>query len=371
METETQLFSGHRLTIARQYRGLTMKALADLIGVSAQRVTQYEDGQSPSPSSCRLMADALGFDAKFFYGDEIDRVPETMTFRSRRAMTARVRHKTEQAGRLAAHMISPELSRRFRLPAVDLPDLCGEEPENAAEMVRARWQLGQGPVTNVLHVMEANGAEVYWFGEESTCVDAVSFWRDGKPFVLLSQRDRGGERLRFDAAHELGHLVLHRHVGDEELDTRQVEAEANRFASAFLLPGAQFRLECPLFPTLGQFLRLKTRWRVSVQAMIRRSRDIGLMSQWHYQRLCRELSASWGRINEPNRLVAEESALHPQVFSMLAAKGTYAEDIAATTCLPIDVLIALVPAAGEHRRPHEEVSPSLRLTIEQLGYDAV
>ncbi|MBK8210507.1 MAG: ImmA/IrrE family metallo-endopeptidase [Rhodospirillales bacterium] len=55
-------------------------------------------------------------------------------------------------------------------------------------------------------------------------VSAFSFWEGGHPFIFLGADKQSAARSRFDAAHELGHLILHRGVAEEDL-----EADLNRF----------------------------------------------------------------------------------------------------------------------------------------------
>lgn len=349
---------------------MTKTRLAKIIGVTPQAIAQYESGINvPAPEHVHTIADELHFDSKFFYDDDLDQIPlDGISFRSRRAMTAAVRDRTLACSHMAASLVSFQISRRFRLPASAVPDLTTEQPQIAADFLRAHWQLGRGPVASMLHVLEAHGVEVYWFDEESPHVDAVSFWRDDKPFILVSQRMRGGERVRFDLAHELGHLVLHRNV--VELDSRDVEMSANQFAAAFLLPERQFRLECPMFPTLRQFLQLKPRWKTSIQAMIYRSRELGLLSVYHYQRLFKDLSAKGWRTSEPCQIAYEESAIHRDIFERLASRDIWTDDIAAELHIRTSDLCTLIPVAKYYCRVSDETPAWKPLTIEELGYES-
>ncbi|MBC8137986.1 MAG: ImmA/IrrE family metallo-endopeptidase [Fibrella sp.] len=366
----TEEFSPRRLTVARQRREFTKKDLAGAVNVTAQMVTFYEDGRhTPEVATARRIAEALDFPLAFFYGDEVDTIPlEAISFRSRRAMTAKVRDKTTASGEVAACIVSPALARRFRLPVPAVPDLNGETPEVAAQVLRAQWGLGQAPVTNVVHLLESVGVQIYWFEEESPFVDAVSFWRDVQPFVLLSQRSRGGERARFDLSHELGHLVLHRRV--EDMDGQQVENEADRFASSFLMPADQFRSECPKFPTLNQLLNMKERWKVSLQAMVRRCRDTSILSQWQYECAFRQISTNGWRVQEPGKLDWETSAIHKQVLDRLVDKRVYPEDLARDVHLTVRELAAYIPTINEYRQAIQEETPQRYLTIDELGYSA-
>lgn len=365
---QTGEFSARRLTVARQLRELSKKDLATRVGLSPQAVTLYEDGKNqPEIANARRIAEELDFPLSFFYKTDIESIPlEAVSWRSRRSMTARTMHKTKAAGEVATDAIVPILSRRFKLPAVDVPDLSGESPEVAADLVRAAWGLGRYPVAQLIPLLEAKGIRLFWFNDESTFVDALCFWRDSIPYIMMSNRDRGGERLRFDVAHELAHIVLHRRVKD--LDAQSVEAEADRFASCFLMPGDQFAAECPKYPTLNQLLTLKPRWKVSLRAMVRRCRDLGILSQWQYECAQRDIMVKKIHIHEPGRLDWEKSELHRLMLNKLVELRIYPEDLARDLGITVADLTAYIPQAAEYLNTIKEDSPARFLTIEELGY---
>ena len=101
---------------------------------------------------------------------------------------------------------------------------------------------------NMVHLFEAKGVRVFSLVEDTRTVDAFSVWRGTRPFAFLNTI-KTGEHGRFDAAHELGHLVLHRHGGPSG---RRAEDEANRFASSFLMPAADVIARLPRIHTLNQ-----------------------------------------------------------------------------------------------------------------------
>jgi Zn-dependent peptidase ImmA (M78 family) len=137
-----------------------------------------------------------------------------------------------------------------RRSSKDSADLSSEtNPESAAEYVRDRWALGQQPIKNMIHLLESKGVRVFSIAVEAREVDAFSTWKGGVPFIFLNSY-KSAERSRFDAAHELGHLILHRHG---EPQGRQAEIDANRFAAAFLMPKAGVLANAPKFVTLPEF----------------------------------------------------------------------------------------------------------------------
>ena len=342
-ERSGRWFSPTRLRVARQRRGLQKKALAELLRVSPAMVTLYEDGaKEPDPEVVQSLVWQLRFPREFYCSSEFDGLrAEAVSFRARRSLTAQVRDKTLASNEIASDIISPTFRSLVRLPETDIPDLTGADPEEAAQKVRDSWGLGQAPVPNVVHLLEAKGVEIYWLRELSPCLDAVSYWRNGKPFVTMNL-GKAGERGRMDAAHELGHLVLHRH---KTVEGKQEEDEADRFAAAFLLPRNQFRQECPRLLNFSQLLQLKKRWKTSIGAMIYRGHELGIYSPWIYGKAYRELSAKGWRTNEPEAIEREHSSLQQQIFDKLAGKGMTASEWESKLHLPWDDIEELTPEA--------------------------
>lgn len=361
------VFYAKRLTLAREYAGINRKALAQELELSAQSITHYEEGERiPTPDVVQRIAFRLGFAEAFFYAGPIDLPGDAgVSFRSRYSLKAANRNKARATGALAHEIISPRLHKRFEMPALDVPDLSmAKSPEEAARLLRDAWQLGLGPIHNMVHLLESKGVEVYWTGEPVSNLDAFCLWRDGVPFVLLNQHTDAGERARFDAAHELAHLVLHRHV--VEVDGPQIEAEANQFAAAFLLPADQFKFESPRLPAFNEYLRLKTRWKVSIQTMIRRGRDLGVFDDWYYEKAFKQLSINGWRTTEPGRIPREHSLLHKMAFDSMAAKKETPEDFARSLHLPAPSLFVIMPTAQEYLPKPEKASGGKVYTVNNV-----
>ena len=210
-----------------------MKDLATAVSTAPRRISSWENGEhAPSPPMLIALARKLQFPVDFFY---LDDPPELTTgavsFRALSRMSARQRKAAKAAGVLAVELAT-WIDGKFTLPSIDVPDLRAAGPAGAANVVRAVWGMGEKPIRNLIHLLESRGVRVFSVAEDCAEVDAFSFWDAGRPFVILNTV-KSAERSRFDAAHELGHLVLHRHL---ELNDRMVEHEANQFAAAFLMP---------------------------------------------------------------------------------------------------------------------------------------
>jgi Zn-dependent peptidase ImmA (M78 family) len=235
---------------------------------------------------------------------------------------------TERDGALAAGGLAFELSRwiesRFDLPRINVPDMREYQPEGAADALRDHWGVGQRTIGNMIHFLESIGVRVFSLAEDRR-VDAFSLWHDGVPFIFLNTL-KTAEHSRMDAAHELGHLVLHRHGVPWG---RNVEKDAQAFASALLMPQASV-LAAPRLhiPTLGQLVQLKKKWLVSVLALAHRLHALKLLSDWNYRTLCIQMS-KLGKAHEPEGIPRETSQVMAKVFGPSgAAKADAARDLA-------------------------------------------
>jgi Zn-dependent peptidase ImmA (M78 family) len=156
----------------------------------------------------------------------------------------------------------------------------------------------------MLLIMENAGVCVVKEEVGSVAMDGVSHWSDvdQRPYVLIAADKDTCARSRLDAAHELGHLVLHRRVKEKTLADaaafKEVERQAFLFAGAFLLPAESFAAEI-WSPSLNGLLPLKERWKVSIGAMVKRCRNLGMINDEYEQRLWKHYSARGWRKAEP------------------------------------------------------------------------
>jgi Zn-dependent peptidase ImmA (M78 family) len=338
------MVSASRLTLARKRRELSLVRLAELTGISTRSLSAYEKGeQRPGPGRVGVIAARLGYPTEFFFSGGIDELPPAaVSFRAPSKLSAVKRDAALSAGRLAIEL-NRWIVERFELPPPDVPSLDRRDPELAAEQVRARWGLGAAPVPNMVHLLEAHGIRVFSL-RECAEVDAFSTVWDGTPHVFLNV-GKSGERGRFDAAHELGHLVLH---GENDAGPG-AEREANRFAAAFLMPRGSVLAHLPPAPSVAEILAGKRIWQVAAMDLTHRLHDVGALSEWLYRTTCIELGRRGFRIGEPDGIARESSQLLYKVFRALRAERITAADIAADLRLPADEIngfvFGLIPMA--------------------------
>lgn len=315
MPRGTPGFSGSRLREAREVRGMTGVALSEVLGVSPQAIHNYESGRStPSPSVTEKMSAALNLPVPFFTTPPRPvngtRDEERVIFyRSMAAATKAARTRAEHRERWLEDL-TDYVSCYVALPDVNIPDAApmnilsirGDDIEQVAEDARRHWRMMDGPIGNMVSLLENQGVVVARDAFGADTLDSLSVFSHGRPFVMIGTDKGTAVRWRFDAAHELGHLVLHRHLDRRSFalakDVRQIEEQANRFAAAFLLPMAAFG-EDFFSASLDALRSIKSKWRVSIAMMIMRARYSGLISEEHERRLWINYSRRGWRRNEP------------------------------------------------------------------------
>src|SRR3546814_453955 len=325
------MFNPERLELARKRRRFTAKSLAEKAGIAPVTLSRIVNRQQiPDESTVSGLVDALSYPRDFFFQDDIDPIDASAaSFRSLTGMSARERDAALAAGSLAYEVID-WVSERFTLPKADILDLGHErDPASAARMLRQYWSIGEKPVGNMIKLLESKGVHVFSLAEDTKNVDAFSCWRNGQPFVFLNTF-KSAERSRFDAAHELAHLVLHRHGGPQG---REAETEANQFASAFLMPHADLVSTIPYVSSIDQILRAKKRWGVAAVALAYRLNKLGLMTEWQYIQVNRRY-----RTSEPDGLPPERSSIWHMVLQELWKEGLSRGAIAAKLLMPEEEL---------------------------------
>ena len=337
MRSGTPGFRGERLAQARDARGLTQVALARLIERSSSSISRWEGGeQSPEPQALAALATELEVPVAFFLRPLRDNGPAPTFFRSMASTTQSLRRRTRARLRWAQE-IALSLQEWVDLPEVDVPLLEGvsdyreigdRDIEAMANECRSVWELGGGPITDVLLVLENAGVVVVKEEVGSVRMDGLSTWwaADSRPYVLIARDKDTCVRSRMDAAHELGHLVLHRGLEEKILnssaDFREIERQAFDFAGAFLMPAESFAAEV-WTPSLNAFLALKERWKTSVAAMIKRCGRLGMLSEEYERRLWKHYSTRGWRKSEPldDRLEAEDPRLLARSVQLLVDEG--------------------------------------------------
>lgn len=363
------IFSGERLRLARVFCGLSQAELGGRVDVTHASISQAENGmRQPSPVVVGKLAIALAVDQSFFYLTPPSEFrDDECHFRRRKTTPLGVRNRVLATGTMFNELIAL-LDASVRLPTYDVPTIRAstpEEIESAAEQCRSHWQLGlDAPIKNVARVLERAGVVIARFAADAGKIDAFS--RSGPRGVIVLNTDKGSSsRARYDKSHECGHLVMH--AGIDAL-TEDAEAEANRFASAFLMPRAAFSREFPRFGSgrirFEALYELKIRWRVSLAAMVRRAHDLKLINATQYEAAFKTYYAHHLHRGEPHEPPDEPPELVPLAFEVLEQQGVTREDVVRQLGWTMSTLVKVAPDLFPDRpddAPHAGVIPFSQL----------
>lgn len=340
MPVGVKIFNNERLIQARTARGLTAVNLSNIVDISTSSISLYEKGtQKPQQEILDRLSKALNVPVSFFFNEiEIEK-PKRLFYRSMSSATKSSRSRAQAQYEWALEVIDYLLSffdfPMLNLPELDVPDnfehLDTKKIESLAHQVRAHWNLGMGPISNMVRTLESNGIVVWRTAFEAETLDAFSEFRLPHPVIVLSSDKENYFRSRFDAAHELGHIVLHKNVDQTTLnkssDYKTIESQAHLFAGAFLLPATSYSKDLRP-PSLDTFRSLKPRWNVSISMQIMRCRHLRLINENQEKRLWINLARRKWKINEPldDSTPVEKPTLISKSIKMLVDEKVKSKD---------------------------------------------
>lgn len=346
-----QQFNGMNLRLARVFNGLSLDELAGLVGKSRQFLHKLETNDTCQPTAelATDLSQQLRVTEAFFYRTLSPVLPEEEVhfrklFTTRSAIKQSAIAKAEMFLQLVDYF-----DEHLNLPAVSFPTFpdaaTADDIEQAAELCRRHWGLGLGPIDNMVRVAEHAGAIVTTFNAVSAEVDALSYALK-RPVIVRNDAKLSACRQRFDIAHEVGHFVLHEGV---QTGNRQTESQANRFASAFLMPRSMMAAHWPRpkgarLDWVGM-KEFKFTWKVSKAAMLYRAQQLGIIDDAQYKSgvitLRRTGEAAGER--EDNMIPLEQAKMVQQALQVLSNKGgksleRLAEDLGWSVALLEDVV---------------------------------
>ncbi len=326
------LFCKNRLRLAKDLRGLNNPAFAELLGCSVSKVKLLLDIEVPiSQEDQNLIASKLKLPLSFFSKEEFSAIPsDEIFYRSVARLKAQYK-KTNEAYTALAKQINSYFEKNLKLPTFEIPDLGDTDPNNpdisehTSLLLRAKWGLGILPINNIVSLMELKGIRVFRLPLEVKQIDALSFFDQdtATPYIFLNTH-KSPERMRFDAAHELGHMILHRHDYLNK-DNRDKESEADRFSSEFLMPKESFIAYKPSYLSLENMIEYKKKWRTSLASLNYKFHKLNYITEWVYRSNCIKINSLGYHINEPHETHRDESLMFTRILSVLAAQPNFSK----------------------------------------------
>jgi len=297
------MVNGERVRQARELRKLTQTELATRCLVEQAAIARIESGDlKPSDALVQAISEHMGFPVEFFHQPTGPDFPlGSLLFRAHLSTTLRERAEAYRYAQIT-YEIADTLAARMKPSVLRLPQGLDQAPADAAGITRSQLGLSPDtPVPNLLRVVETAGVLVLALPVDLEGRDAFSSWAglDHKQPVIFLSANRPGDRVRWNIAHEVAHLVLHPTIKGQ---LALVERQADEFAAEFLMPEAAMRRELAPPITLDRVARLKPRWRVAVQSLVRRAHELEIISKRQYTYLFEQIGARGWRTHEPDHL---------------------------------------------------------------------
>jgi Zn-dependent peptidase ImmA (M78 family) len=325
----------------------------------------------PTDGLVSAFADSLGFDASFFFGPSLIEFREDECFWRKQTTPASIRARVLAHGTLFGHLVD-YLDAVLVLPRPNVPNVGSvtevEDIERAAERCRMQWGLGLDvPVLNIVRAAEHAGVVVTRFDGHAHKIDAFSRPNQRRSVIVLNNDKNNAARSNFDLCHECGHLVMHGAVGPGAPES---EAQADRFASALLMPRTGFIRAFPRSPKgtwtkpyWDALFRMKADWSVNVAAIVRRAFDLSLIDAASYHRAYKYMSAKgWMKSGEPLAVDYHEPEIVPRCLEKLNLHFSMDhEDLARALGFTVETLAQVSGVAFEQkpeaREPRGTVIP--------------
>lgn len=305
-----------RIKRARILRNMTLQQVADAVGdISKQAISKYEQGKD-CPGSARLiqLAGVFAVKPEYFFrprsvalGEVEFRKHSAFGKREQAAVKEQVREQLERyldveaLFDLGAGEASRQVLHRYAVANA-------EQAELAANALRADWELGTAPITNLTETLEEHGVKVVGVDGHARFDGLCAELNHGLDAVVVFNRNRAGERQRFNLAHELGHLMMD--LPQAMHGTRDEENLCHRFAGALLFPAEQVKASFGASRQnvlMQECLLAKQEWGLSMQAVLRRLLDGNILSDSRYRSAMMLVSRKGWRTREPGALPAEQT----------------------------------------------------------------
>lgn len=305
------------LKLARNYFGMSQKEFATKLGVSQALVSNIEKSSKP------LTDDIIEKLKKDFGANFFSQKMSTPNLKVHYRASATVAKKYTDLFEARLLIISNKIEQLLeyvdipenKIPQKDLEDF-RLDAEYLANEVRNYFGLGRKPIQDFVRLLESNGVIVYFFeydfiSEQNKNFDGVSFYVKGVPVILINNKIQNARKM-FTLAHELGHLIMHNHNEFIISNERDMEKEANVFASEFLAPKDALRGE---FVRLNfqKLFELKAYWRISAGALLYKAKETSLTAD-QYRRWI-TLMAPY-RKSEPNDFEINKPVLLKKMFNV-------------------------------------------------------
>ncbi len=361
---------GERIRQARLLAGLTLDEVAAQMTAHKQRITKaglskYENNKSiPKPAFLVLLAHLLGVKASYFWEQTTIDV-EWIAFRKHSLLPVKEQDRIKA---IALRHVESFIWLKNTLNKTEKPSFPKAQKvsdlqavEGLADSLRKNWKLDLAPIDNMIQTIEDRGGIVVTHSATAGRFDGLAGWVNNKLPIIVSNSSISNDRFRYNLAHELGHLM----IDMSSKPVKTAEQYAHRFAASFLVPAKVAYGE--LGPqrsslSIGELRLLKRKYGMSMQAWVRRARDLGIIDENQYKRQCITFNAYGMKKMEPDDQPAHEE---PQKLKMMTLRAV------AEGMISKDKADALCPGCVEELEQKRVVTPRNKMKSVKSAIDLI
>ncbi len=313
----------------RYYRlknSMTKKELAKKSDLTSMAITNYENGtRKPSMDTLKKLAAVLNVHVSDFLAVRNDKLVFTHgEFRKTSTLPAAkqdyVRESVEEY--FSRFYTIVELLGGEVLP--EAPDchtlaMTGDVEADARAMRRHLGIAEEGPVNDLITILENKGILIYVCDIESNKFSGMNGFVNDRPYIIVNG-NMSPERNRSTIAHELAHLVFD---WPDDMAEKDAEDTATAIAGAFLFPKADAIRELGIRRNrvTNDMTLVCREYGISMFLLVKRAHIANIISKDAAQRFYVSASRFGWRTNEPSRIAPEKPNLFEQLVFRAVSEG--------------------------------------------------
>ncbi|AYV57708.1 ImmA/IrrE family metallo-endopeptidase [Leptospira kmetyi] len=319
-------FNPQLLQIARESRLLTQKELANEINITQGYLSKIESGvQLPDSILIDNFSKTLKYPKEFFFVQTRKKDAHLDFYRKQRTIS------TKQIDYLKAHINLYRIQLENLLSSINfnvdkIPEYevdITNGPEIIAKSLRKFWNIASGPIQNLSELLEEHGfVIIHTFIEDTIKFSGCSFFTRSHHPIIIINGTMPGDRIRFTIAHELGHLLMHK--DDIYTQNRDIEKEANIFASELLMPSREIK-EQLIGIDLNKLIRIKHYWKTSIASLLEKAKSLNTITIDQYKYLRIKLNREGFAKKEPVEIPIEEIGLISEILELYKSELGYSD----------------------------------------------
>ena len=298
--SKKRVFNGKRLKTARIYRGKTIDQLAQETKINKKDILAFEEEKyKPIIENEMKLANYLKFPREYFFQNDNIKVVVESTHIRPESPIPRVEEISYKEKLIMTHKLMSFIEGYIKFPKMNLPNNLNrnDDIETLASKLREHWNLKNGPVGNMVTLLEINGIVISNINidkkgamsfTQKQSVDKVSRY-----LISLGNDKKSATIRNFDLAYELAYIVAN------EANIQLKKFSKDEFACAFLLPRNEFLNDLDNVEELDDYINLKKKWIVPISAMILRAYDLGKINYKKYMYLMKEMDKKGWLKKEP------------------------------------------------------------------------